>query len=246
MLNFVEMNKLWVRMQHQGLASDQQRRERERRELQDLIGKNLQAMSQLDGVTADLYSRAILPRVLEQVVACQDVIAQQYLMECLIQAFPDEFHLQTVPLLMTAVSRLQPGVALHAVIGSLLSRLSDFAASGPDRLPLLQSAAAQLDSACRDLSSGPAGLSMPAADLVKLHLAQMRFGAGLSGKDPAKAGEILRELAERLGRRRGLSGGPDAAFDAAGMEEATAMLEEVVRTYGLTVALELEGTESLR
>ena len=35
------MNKLWVRMQHQGPARDKDRREKERQELRDLVGKNL-------------------------------------------------------------------------------------------------------------------------------------------------------------------------------------------------------------
>jgi hypothetical protein len=36
-----QMNKLWVRMQHQGPARDKDRREKERQELRDLVGKNL-------------------------------------------------------------------------------------------------------------------------------------------------------------------------------------------------------------
>jgi vacuolar protein sorting-associated protein 35 len=32
--NFMEMNKLWVRMQHQGAARDRERREKERQQLQ--------------------------------------------------------------------------------------------------------------------------------------------------------------------------------------------------------------------
>lgn len=36
--NFTEMNKLWVRMQHQGPAREREKREQERIELQLLIG----------------------------------------------------------------------------------------------------------------------------------------------------------------------------------------------------------------
>jgi len=32
--NFIEMNKLWVRMQHQGAARDREKREKERQQLQ--------------------------------------------------------------------------------------------------------------------------------------------------------------------------------------------------------------------
>lgn len=48
---------------------------------QDLVGKNLTALSQLDGLTFELYAGAALPRLLEQVAGCRDEIAQTYLMQ---------------------------------------------------------------------------------------------------------------------------------------------------------------------
>lgn len=83
--NFIEMNKLWVRLQHQGHSRDREKRELERRELRILVGTNLVRLSQLEGVDLDMYSRHILPSILEQVVNCKDVIAQEYLMEVVIQ-----------------------------------------------------------------------------------------------------------------------------------------------------------------
>jgi vacuolar protein sorting-associated protein 35 len=79
------MNKLWVRLQHQGHSRDREKREMERRELRILVGTNLVRLSQLDGVDLDMYHRTILPSILEQVVNCKDVIAQEYLMEVVIQ-----------------------------------------------------------------------------------------------------------------------------------------------------------------
>jgi len=79
------MNKLWVRLQHQGHSRDREKREMERRELRILVGTNLVRLSQLDGVDLDMYQRTILPSILEQVVNCKDVIAQEYLMEVVIQ-----------------------------------------------------------------------------------------------------------------------------------------------------------------
>ena len=90
--NFVESNKLWVRMQHQGSARDRARRETERSQLADLVGKNLTLLSRLDGLDGALYEAHVLPRVLEQVVGCRDGLAQAYLAQCVVQAFPDEFH----------------------------------------------------------------------------------------------------------------------------------------------------------
>lgn len=53
--NFAEMNKLWVRMQHQGHSRDRERREQERRDLRVLVGANLHRLSQLECISTDLY-----------------------------------------------------------------------------------------------------------------------------------------------------------------------------------------------
>lgn len=79
------MNKLWVRLQHQGHSRDREKREMERRDLRILVGTNLVRLSQLDGVDLDMYQKNILPAILQQVVNCKDVIAQEYLMEVVIQ-----------------------------------------------------------------------------------------------------------------------------------------------------------------
>lgn len=111
LLNFAEMNKLWVRMQHQGHSRDKEKRERERQELRILVGTNLVRLSQLEGVNVERYKQVssmcftstdcspgldciynvyflfqiVLPGILEQVVNCRDALAQEYLMECIIQ-----------------------------------------------------------------------------------------------------------------------------------------------------------------
>uniref|UniRef100_A0A1L8DVU9 Vacuolar protein sorting-associated protein 35 n=1 Tax=Nyssomyia neivai TaxID=330878 RepID=A0A1L8DVU9_9DIPT len=126
LLNFAEMNKLWVRMQHQGHSSEKQRREKEREELKILVGTNLVRLSQLEAATLDTYQRLILPGILEQVVSCRDAIAQEYLMECIIQVFPDEFHLQTLDPFLKSCAQLQPGVNVKNIIISLIDRLAAF------------------------------------------------------------------------------------------------------------------------
>lgn len=55
--NFTEMNKLWVRLQHQGHSRDREKREAERKELRILVGTNLVRLSQLDGVDLAIYQK---------------------------------------------------------------------------------------------------------------------------------------------------------------------------------------------
>ena len=47
---------------------------------------------------ANLVQALVQPRMMEQVVACKDDIAQQYLMQCVIQCFPDgsTWHAETL------------------------------------------------------------------------------------------------------------------------------------------------------
>ena len=55
--NFAEMNKLWVRMQHQGHTKEKERREKERLELRILVGTNLVRLSQLESIDSELYQK---------------------------------------------------------------------------------------------------------------------------------------------------------------------------------------------
>lgn len=126
--NFVEMNKLWVRQQHLGHSREREKREAERRELRILVGTNLVRLSQLDGVTLEMYQQTILPALLEQVIHCKDVIAQEYLMEVIIQVFPDDFHLRTLSLLLSACARLHPKVSIKQIVIALINRLAAYAA----------------------------------------------------------------------------------------------------------------------
>jgi len=130
LLNFAEMNKLWVRMQHQGHSRDREKRERERQELRILVGTNLVRLSQLEGIDMEMYKKDVLPGVLEQVICCKDAIAQEYLMECIIQVFPDEFHLQTLNAFLKSCAELHQNVNVKNIIIALIDRLAMFAQRG--------------------------------------------------------------------------------------------------------------------
>ncbi len=123
--NFVEMNKLWVRLQHQGPSRERELRTKERQELQLLVGSNLVRLSQL--VDLETYKSVILGPLLEQVVQCRDVLAQEYLLEVMTQVFPDEFHLHTLDQLLAATARLNPHVNIKAIVIGLMDRLSAYA-----------------------------------------------------------------------------------------------------------------------
>ncbi|RKP03718.1 hypothetical protein CXG81DRAFT_23691 [Caulochytrium protostelioides] len=49
-----------------------------------------------DGLTLDLYASSVLPLLLHEIVGCRDVLAQTYLLDGVVNVFPDAFHLGTL------------------------------------------------------------------------------------------------------------------------------------------------------
>ena len=130
--NFVETNRLWVRLQTQGASKDKKKREKERMDLRILVGTNLVRLSQLEGLGLSEYQTTVLPKVLEEVISCKDTIAQSYLMDCFIQVFPDEFHLHTLEPFLQACSQLKEKVNVRIILEALMERLSHFSPSGAE------------------------------------------------------------------------------------------------------------------
>ena len=130
--NFIEMNKLWVRIQH--LPGDKRtkdvrrRRERERNELRVLVGTNLVRLSALDSVTSFIYGQVILPTVLDHIVVCADPLAQAYLIDCITQVFPDEYHIETMPILLSVCPKLRDKVNIRTILQALMDRLANYLA----------------------------------------------------------------------------------------------------------------------
>lgn len=130
--NFVQMNKLWVRIKH--LPGDlkskdiRRRREKDRNELRILVGTNLVRLSALDAVTSQIYGQVILPTVLDHIIISEDPLAQAYLIDCIVQVFPDEYHIETMPILLAACPKLRDKVNIRTILGSLMERLANYLA----------------------------------------------------------------------------------------------------------------------
>ncbi|KAI9017293.1 vacuolar protein sorting-associated protein 35 [Gaertneriomyces semiglobifer] len=130
--NFIEMNKLWVRLQHQGHSREREKREMERRELRQLVGNNLVRLSQLESLDLEMYNSLVLPSILEEIVSCRDVIAQEYLMEVIIQVFHDDFHLRSLGPFLAATRQLQRSVNVKQIVITLIDRFANYAARARD------------------------------------------------------------------------------------------------------------------
>mmetsp|Transcript_15148 Transcript_15148/g.62085 ORF Transcript_15148/g.62085 Transcript_15148/m.62085 type:complete len:720 (-) Transcript_15148:1212-3371(-) len=138
--NFTAMNRLWVRLQYDCPPEMNKLRTKQRRELSLLVGSSIMTISQLRGVDLSLYKTLILPKLLDQIVSCKESLAQEYLMECIVQVFPDEHHIGTLEELLKALSKFEKGVDLRLVIAALTDRLSRFAANSPENCEAVRNA----------------------------------------------------------------------------------------------------------
>ncbi|CAD2220921.1 vacuolar sorting-associated-like protein [Angomonas deanei] len=98
----------------------------DRNELKVLVGMNIVRISQLDGVTREMYKEKILPNLIPIVTKYREPLAQQYLVEILIQVFPDDFHLDTLETLLKIIFNLSPNVHVVPLVRFLLERLERF------------------------------------------------------------------------------------------------------------------------
>lgn len=132
--NFIEMNKLWVRLQHQGHSSERELRYKERKELKILVGSNLVRLSQIiDDYNDDHYSsskfymKKIFPIITEQIIQCRDPLAQSYLIDVIIQIFPVNFHFKTLnELLNKVILNLNPMLNKSELINTLIDRFINY------------------------------------------------------------------------------------------------------------------------
>ncbi|CCE63416.1 hypothetical protein TPHA_0E03260 [Tetrapisispora phaffii CBS 4417] len=122
--NFIEMNKLWVRMQHQGSSKDKDKRLTERTELKILIGSQLVRLSQIIDTDFETYNDFFLPKVLEQIIQCNDLLSQEYLFDVIIQIFPVDFNLKMLQLtILPNLLKLNNTDTIKKILELLIIRL---------------------------------------------------------------------------------------------------------------------------
>lgn len=125
LLNFGEMNKLWVRMQYVGKTKEQSKRTQERIHIRMLLGKNLVYMSELGDkkLSIELYEYLILPEILKQAVGSKDKVAQDYLFECLIQVYNDNFHVATMETFIKQLSSSVRACEITQILPQFIERI---------------------------------------------------------------------------------------------------------------------------
>jgi len=173
--NFGEMTRLWVRMQHQGAVRDRQRRERERLQLRMLVGQNLRRLSELTSVDQRTYKETVLPNLVKQIVKGKDKIAQEYLMEIIINVFTDDYHLATLDTFLKTCAKLHSSVNVRSIIEAMMNRLADYAKENADHFQK-EDVFPKFQQCCQTIINKPKS-KMKLEDLLSLQCALVNFAS---------------------------------------------------------------------
>lgn len=177
--NLEEMNRLWIRLSTGCTGNEKIIRERERNELKVLVGENITRLSSLNGLTVDIYRENVLPRIISILLDSKDHLSQQYLMECIIHAFPDDFNIQCMGSILDTCTKLVPAVDIKSLFISLMEKLAKFVgSSGKSDHEILESAEKifellkiNIDKIIEEGSQS----SMDALKLIELQVAFIKF-----------------------------------------------------------------------
>ena len=146
--NLEEMNGLWIRIttnnNYVNLKDEEDNIDivsslKEREQLKILIGENITRLSSLNCVTVEVYQNKVLPKIIEILLESKDALSQQYLLECVVHAFPDEHNIACMNLLLDACSKLQSNVDVKMIFISLMQKLAKYVENAKDEKNILDS-----------------------------------------------------------------------------------------------------------
>ena len=184
--NLEEMARLWRRLSDNTMGEEKMLRERERQDLKILIGENINRLSSLEGLTNVLYKDKILPKLIEIIFEKRenkvDVLAQQYIMECIIQAFPDEFNILCMDDILKAATQLDEMVNVKALFIILMEKLARYVSDNSEETKSIVESAekifeplkSSIDKLVMQSINQPGGIQEP-NQYLELELALMKF-----------------------------------------------------------------------
>ncbi len=124
--NLEDMNRLWIRLSMGCSGNEKLIREKERNELKVLVGENIVRLSSLNGLSLDIYKNEVLPKVLTILLESKDALSQQYLMECIIHAFSDDYNIHCMGMILESCTKLLHSVDVKSLFINLMEKLSKF------------------------------------------------------------------------------------------------------------------------
>ena len=80
LINLDEMNRLWIRLSYAVDNSEinKEKREKERDQLKILVGENINRLSSLNAISAEIYQKNVLPKIIEIVLDSNDILYMMF------------------------------------------------------------------------------------------------------------------------------------------------------------------------
>jgi vacuolar protein sorting-associated protein 35 len=204
--NLEEMNRLWIRLSTGCTGNERLLREKERNELKVLVGENITRLSSLQGLTLEIYKEEVLPKIITILLDSKDQLSQQYLMECIIHAFPDDFNIQCMNTILDTCTRLVPTVDIKSLFIALMEKLAKYVGdTGRNQEEILESAEKIFDllkiNIDKIIEEGAQG-SMDTLKLIELQVAFMKFTLKGCPNKLQTVNHILNSSVNILGKTR--------------------------------------------
>ena len=133
LLNLEDMNQLWIRLSSNTVGNEKLMRDKERNQLKILVGENITRLSSLNGLTLEIYKNRILPKIISILLDSKDNLSQQYLMECIIHAFPDDYNIDCMEIILETITKLNVGVDIKSLIIALMEKLAKYVGNNDNK-----------------------------------------------------------------------------------------------------------------
>ena len=144
--NLEEMNGLWIRITNNNsiISGEDDNTDiisslKEREQLKILIGENITRLSSLNCVNVEVYQKKVLPKIIEILLESKDSLSQQYLLECVVHAFPDEHNIACMNMLLDTCSKLQSNVDVKSIFISLMQKLAKYVENSKEEINIIDS-----------------------------------------------------------------------------------------------------------
>lgn len=124
--NMEEINRLWIRISLNASDLEKQNKIKEREDLKPLINETINRLSTLEGLTLELYENEVLPKLMEIIFMYNDHLSQEYIMECIIRAFPVEYNIKCMEFILLSISKLNEGANIKLLFSIMLVKLTLF------------------------------------------------------------------------------------------------------------------------
>lgn len=126
--NLEEMNTLWIRIVNDPihLKSPIQVTNKERLDVKHLIAENIIKIASMKGMSFDIYTKVVLPRMKDIIINCKDSISQHFLLECLVTSFPIKYSLMSVGKIVDIISKMVTEVDTKSLYILIMDKLLKF------------------------------------------------------------------------------------------------------------------------